>query len=161
MPEIEKLGGDYKTDVLIVGGGIVGLMCARMLTDAGVECAVVEKGRICGGVTKNTTAKITAQHGAIYSKLIKTLGREKAQMYLKANLEAVEGIADMCKNIDCNFERKDAFLYSGRETEELDAEADALKELGYDAEIYRCDLPFEEAVGIKMPNQAQFEPLKF
>lgn len=161
MPEIEKLGGDYKTDVLIVGGGMAGLMCARLLTYAGVECAVVEKGRICGGVTKNTTAKITAQHGAIYSKLIKTLGREKAQMYLKANLEAVEGIADMCKNIDCNFERKDAFLYSGRETEELDAEADALKELGYNTEIYRCDLPFEEAVGIKMPNQAQFEPLKF
>lgn len=161
MPEFEKLGGDCKTDVLIVGGGMAGLMCARLLTDAGVECAVVEKGRICGGVTKNTTAKITAQHGAIYSKLIKTLGREKAQMYLKANLEAVEGIADMCKNIDCNFERKDAFLYSGRETEELDAEANALKELGYNTEICRCDLPFEKAVGIKMPNQAQFEPLKF
>ena len=161
MPNFEPLGGNLKTDVLIIGGGIAGLMCARLLTDAGVQCAVVEKGKICGGVTKNTTAKITAQHGNIYSKLINTLGREAAQMYLKSNLEAVDGIADMCESIDCGFERKDSFLYSGRETAELDAEAEALKKLGYDAEICRCALPFEEAVGIRMPNQAQFEPLKF
>lgn len=161
MPNFEPLGGDLKTDVLIIGGGIAGLMCARLLTDAGVQCAVVEKGKICGGVTKNTTAKITAQHGNIYSKLINTLGREAAQIYLKSNLEAVEGIAAMCENIDCGFERRDSFLYSGRETAELDAEAEALKKLGYNAEICRCTLPFEEAVGIRMPNQAQFEPLKF
>ena len=93
MPDFEPLSRGLKTDVLIIGGGISGLLCAKLISDAGIDCAVVEKNRICSGVTKNTTAKITAQHGFIYSKLIKTLGHERAQMYLKANLEAVESFA--------------------------------------------------------------------
>ena len=60
----EALKKDKATDVLIIGGGIVGILCARALTDAGVDCTLVEADKICGGVTKNTTAKITVGHGA-------------------------------------------------------------------------------------------------
>lgn len=161
LPNFEPLSRDLKTDVLIIGGGISGLLCAKLISDAGIDCAVVEKNRICSGVTKNTTAKITAQHGFIYSKLIKTLGHERAQMYLKANLEAVESFARMCEKIDCGFERKDAFLYSLQERSELEEEARAIEELGGSAEISDCPLPFEKAIGVRMKNQAQFEPLKF
>lgn len=35
-------------------------------------------GRIAGGETGNTTAKITSQHGMCYQKLIRTLGKKKA-----------------------------------------------------------------------------------
>lgn len=41
-----------------------------------------------GGQTGNTTAKITAQHGMIYHKLLDTLGQEKAQQYAHANQRA-------------------------------------------------------------------------
>ena len=57
----EPLREDLETDVLIVGGGIAGILCAYMLDRAGVDYALVEAERICDGITKNTTAKITSQ----------------------------------------------------------------------------------------------------
>ena len=63
MPRFEPLRGNKKTDVLIVGGGIAGLLCAYHLRQAGVDCLLPEAGRICGGVTGNTTAKLTSRHG--------------------------------------------------------------------------------------------------
>ena len=37
LPEFEKLRGDLKTDVLIIGGGMAGILCAYMLQQAGVN----------------------------------------------------------------------------------------------------------------------------
>ena len=62
LPEFPALRGSSRTDVLIVGGGIAGILCAYMLDEAGVDYLLVEENRICGGITENTTAKITAQH---------------------------------------------------------------------------------------------------
>ena len=70
MPEFGRLDSDRKTEVLIVGGGLCGLLCAYFLKQAGVGCMVVEADRICSGVSGNTTAKITSQHGLIYSQLV-------------------------------------------------------------------------------------------
>ena len=62
---------DAKTDVLIIGGGIAGVLCAYLLHQAGVLYLLLEAETIGGGITKNTTAKITSQHGLIYDKLIR------------------------------------------------------------------------------------------
>ena len=54
MPRFEPLRGDVRTDVLVIGGGIAGLLCARLLTDAGVDMLLVEADRIASGVTART-----------------------------------------------------------------------------------------------------------
>ena len=77
-PEFMPLLGDTKTDVLIIGGGICGILCAYMLDQAGVDYTLVEASRICSGVSADTTAKITLQHGLIYYKIIRLFeGTEK------------------------------------------------------------------------------------
>ena len=103
MPRFEALKGDLSVDALIIGGGITGVLCAYMLEREGVDYALVEAGRICGGATKNTTAKITFQHGLIYRKLIDRFGAERARMYLDANAEALEEYRGLCGKIDCDF----------------------------------------------------------
>ena len=75
-----SLEGNKRTDVLIVGGGIAGILCAYMLGRAGVDCMLVEADRICGGITQNTTAKITLQHGLLYDKLIRKYGKDTADL---------------------------------------------------------------------------------
>ena len=57
MPHFPPLWGDVRTDVLVIGGGMAGLLCARALQEAGINCAVAEAKTIAGGITKNTTAK--------------------------------------------------------------------------------------------------------
>ena len=112
LPQFKKLNGDIKTDVLIIGGGLCGILCAYKLHLAGVKYTLAEGGRIASGITKNTTAKITFQHGLIYSKLTQTFGREKAQMYLSANMQALDDYEKLCNIINCYFEKKDVYTYS-------------------------------------------------
>jgi protein subunit release factor A len=90
MPEFPTLEKDIRTQVLIIGGGMAGVLCAYFLQQAGVDYCLLEKDRICQGVTGHTTAKITAQHGLIYEKSLQSMGQERAELFLKANLKAVE-----------------------------------------------------------------------
>lgn len=78
----EQLKGDIKTEVLIIGGGMAGVLCAYLLEQAGVPYVLAEAEMIGGGVTGKTTAKITSQHGLLYEKLIRTFGAETARLYL-------------------------------------------------------------------------------
>ena len=73
-PQFPSLQGDTKTDILVIGGGLCGILCAYMLKKSGVDCVLAEADRICAGVTNGTTAKITFQHGLIYDKIIKKYG---------------------------------------------------------------------------------------
>ncbi|MDR2687440.1 MAG: FAD-binding oxidoreductase, partial [Oscillospiraceae bacterium] len=115
-----SLEGDTKTDVLVIGGGMAGLLCAHFLKGAGVDCILVEGGRVGGGVTKNTTAKITAQHRLLYQKLLKSAGAEKARLYLEANQRAIREYKALSGGIDCDFEEKDAFVYSLRDRQAIE-----------------------------------------
>ena len=114
LPQFPALMEDKKTDVLIIGGGMAGILCAYFLQKAGVDYILVEGNRICSGITQNTTAKITSQHGLIYHKLLKSLGTEGTQKYLDINQAALARYAELCSNIDCDFERKSNYVFRFR-----------------------------------------------
>ena len=162
LPAFAPLETDLRTDVLVIGGGMAGILCAHMLREAGVDCALVEARNICGGVTQNTTAKLTVQHGLIYHKLIRSLGREQAQMYLRANQRALEAYRGLCAGIDCDFEARDNYVYSMSDAALLDRELTALQSLGVPARLVKSlPLPLQSAGAVCVPDQAQFHPLKF
>lgn len=162
LPRFDPLRTDLKTDVLIIGGGIAGLLCAHRLFRAGVDCVLVEADRLCGGVTGNTTAKITSQHGLIYSRLIREFGEERARLYLEANQAALEQYRILCRDMDCDFREEDAFVYAVDDRKKLDRELAALDKLGFAAEFISAPpLPLSTAGAVCFPRQAQFHPLKF
>lgn len=162
LPTFAPLHSDLRTDVLIVGGGLAGILCAHMLREAGLDCALVEAENLCGGVTQNTTAKLTVQHGLIYHKLMQSLGRERAQMYLCANQRALDTYRAPCAGMDCDFEEKDNFVYSVKDGALIDRELSALQSLGVPARrVDALPLPIETAGAVCVPSQAQFDPLKF
>ncbi len=161
-PDFEALKGNIKTDVLIIGGGITGILCAYMLKQAGVSYILVEANRICDGITKNTTAKITVQHRLIYDKLIRMFGIEAAQLYLQAQQTALEKYRAICRNIDCDFEEYDSFVYSIDNRKKIENEVTALNKLEANANfVEELPLPFSIAGAVQIEKQAQFHPLKF
>ncbi len=160
LPGFPALPGDRKTGVLIIGGGLAGLLCAYRLTKAGADCTLVEADRICGGITKNTTAKLTSQHGLLYSKLIRKFGPEKARLCLEANQAALEDYRALCRTIDCDFENRDSAVYSLRDPRKIDRELEALSRLGF-TDFYPAKTPFPSAGAVAFRRQAQFHPLKF
>ena len=163
LPRFKGLEGDLKTDVLVIGGGITGLLCTWMLKQAGVDCALVEAGRICGGTTGGTTGKITAQHGLVYRKLIREFGPEAAGLYRQAQEAALERYRALCRETGCDLEERDSFVYSLSNGWELEEELNALSQIGAPAILVRelPPLPFPVAGAVQYPRQAQFHPLKF
>ena len=160
----EALNKDIKTDVLVIGAGIAGVLTAYMLKQKGREVVVIDAAEIASGNTKNTTAKITSQHDLIYSKLIAEFGEEKARQYAKANELAIKKYKEIIedKRIECDFEEKPAYVYSLNEIDVLKEEVEAAKNLGIDAEfVDEANLPFKINGAVKFNNQAQFNPLKF
>ncbi len=162
LPHFSPLEQDIHTDVLIIGGGMAGLLCAYKLHQAGVDYALVEANTIAGGITKNTTAKITFQHGLIYHKLLKKYGSEKAGLYLQANQQALSDYEDLCGQIGCDFVKQDSFVYSLDDPEILEIELSALEKLHFPAKLVKnLPLPMKTVGAVRFPDQAQFHPLKF
>lgn len=160
----EALNKDIKTDVLVIGAGIAGILTAYMLKQKGRDVVLIDAAEIASGNTKNTTAKITSQHDLIYSKLITEFGEEKARQYAKANELAIKKYKEIIedKRIECDFEEKPAYVYSLNEVDVLKEEVEAAKNLGIDAEfVQEVNLPFKIKGAVKFNNQAQFNPLKF
>ena len=161
-PHFKALDRDVATDVLIVGGGLAGILCAFRLEQAGVDYVLVEADKIGNGITGNTTAKITLQHGRIYDDLIRTFGVETARLYLEANRRALEQYRQLCRTIDCDFQECDSFVYSLDNREKIKREVAALHKLGFPARLVtELPLPFSVAGAVQVGRQAQFHPLKF
>lgn len=162
LPHFETIEGDVETEVLIIGGGITGILCAYFLQERGIPYILVEGRSVCGGVTKNTTAKITSQHGLIYDKLLKSAGAEMARMYLEANQNAVKKYFELCRGMDCHFEEKTNYVYSLDDRRKLEKEVEALRKIGFDAILSETwELPFSTAGAVGFAHQAQFNPLEF
>jgi len=162
LPSFPSLKGEVKTDVLIIGGGMAGILCAYFLQEKGINYILAEGRTVASGITKNTTAKITSQHGLIYDKLKKHAGSEKAHMYLYANEQAIQTYQTLSKSISCELEEKDAYVYSMTNPQKIEAEMKALQELGFHAQFEQeLQLPFPVKGAIKFEHQAQFHPLRF
>lgn len=161
-PEFPRLSGDIETEVLVIGGGLCGLLCAYALRDAGIDCVLVEADRILSGVTEGTTAKITFQHGLIYHQLMEKYGEDYARLYYESQRDALERMITLASKTDCDLKRCDSVVYSLQDRRVVEQEAEALHRIGCKADLcQKTELPFSVAGAVKIENQASFHPLKF
>jgi glycine/D-amino acid oxidase-like deaminating enzyme/nitrite reductase/ring-hydroxylating ferredoxin subunit len=160
----ERLKGDHKTDVLVIGAGMAGILTAYLLQKQGKKVIVLEAERIASGVSRNTTAKITSQHGLIYDGLIRKMGLEYACGYAQANQKAIVEYSKIIRDegISCHLENKNAFVYLLEDRKKLQLETEAAERAGIEAVFTeQTELPFKVAGAVKFSNQAQFHPLEF
>lgn len=160
-PEFNCLDSDCETDILIVGGGLAGILCAYMLDQSGADYILIEADKICCGVTADTTAKITAQHGLIYDKIISKYGIDYAREYYQFNSKAINTYRDLCEKYNCRFETKSAYVYSLHKSEDIENEIHAYRTLGIPfGTVTDTLLPFDIYKAIRMDNQGQINPLE-
>jgi len=160
------LAGEIEADVAIIGGGIVGVTTARLLTDRGLKVALVEGRRIGEGVTGKSTAKITSQHNIAYTIIERKFGENGARLYADANQTGVRTICDLVERhgIACNLERRHAFTFTNDDDEidRIEAEAGLAIRLGLPALLTRdTGLPFAVKAAMRWDGQAQFHPTRY
>lgn len=167
LPHFPELTVNTKTEMLIIGGGISGLMNAYQLAVKGYDVTLIEGNTLVSGTTANTTARITAQQGLLYGQLKNQKDSNSAQLYYESQMEAIEEIENIVNKyqIDCDFKRVDSVIYSVHEksVKDLEKEAAIYNELSIDGYLFKngLDLPFETTSELVMKNQAEFHPVKF
>ena len=160
------LDHDIQVDIAIVGGGIVGITSAYLLSQEGYKIAIIEADRIIQGTTGHTTAKISSQHGLIYDRLTKQLGEQKANQYAHANESAIQEICRIIQeeNINCDYSSQNAYVYTQKDeyVSQIKAEVNAASALGIKASfLSEVPLPVSIKGAVCFENQAQFHPRKY
>jgi glycine/D-amino acid oxidase-like deaminating enzyme/nitrite reductase/ring-hydroxylating ferredoxin subunit len=164
QPAYPALEQDVRADVAVIGGGIVGVTTALLLREAGARVVLLEANRIGLGVTGHTTAKVSSQHGMIYSRLRSALGGDAARIYGEANEAGLGWIARRVEHdgIDCDFRRRPSFAYvtskRSRAEEEAQAAADAELPAWF---TETTPLPLPVAGAVRFDDQAEFHPHKY
>jgi glycine/D-amino acid oxidase-like deaminating enzyme/nitrite reductase/ring-hydroxylating ferredoxin subunit len=166
QPPLPRLEAPLRAEVAVVGGGIVGLTTALLLGEAGVDVVLLEAGRLGRGVSGHTTAKLTSQHGLVYSRLRSKFGAEGARTYGAANEAALAWIAKRVadEGIECDFRRRDAYLYAedSSQREKAEREAEAALAAGLPAALVEsAPLPYPVAAAVRFADQAEFHVGKY
>lgn len=167
IPEFAALSSSINTDIVIVGGGIVGIVAAYLLRNSGRAVTVLEGGRLLHGTTGFTTAKLSVQHGLIYDELISTFSEQDARAYYEANRQALDWVKEKTEehSIECGLETRPAYLYaeSSSGEQKIEKEFTAYEKLGIPGASLtkKTDLPFPIRTALKLENQLQFHPVYF
>lgn len=161
-----QLQTQIEVDVAVMGGGIAGMTAAYIIQQSGLSVAVLEKNILARGTTGGTTDKVTAQHGLIYSYLVKHFGKTSAKLYATVYQNALTEMRKLINNerIDCGWQEKDNFVCTtnSKLVTEFKNVAQVAAELGLPASFTtKTELPFNIKGAVMFAGQAQMNAAKY
>lgn len=165
-PSYPVLEGERETDILIIGAGMTGVICAHQLLKAGKKVIIVEAEKIGGGTTGSSTGNLYIPVQGYLHRIERIFGAEKVNTVVDSRKSAIRLIENIVRErkIDCDFQRRPWFLFArkGRDRGPVDREAEILKRNHLDVDLV-LDFPLPVSIenAIRLEDQARFNPLKF
>lgn len=129
---------DLQTEVVILGGGISGALSAYYLTEAGIECTVIDGRSIGQGSTCASTSLLQYEIDVPLCKLQKMIGYKDAVRAYVQCAEAIEKLEAIAQNIGfSNFSKKKSLYYAAakKDWNFLEKEFTMRKENGFDVQL--------------------------
>ena len=167
FPGAPPLTKDIQCDVAIVGSGIAGLSTAYEIAGRGRSIIVIDRGKICGGMTARTSAHLAPLCDDLMSEMKRLRGLDLARTFYESQAAAVDRIEAIARSedIDCDFRRLDGYLFQGNgmPADVIDEELDVLREIGAPVERI-VGVPLsgaEKRHALRYKRQATFHPLKY
>lgn len=148
-----KLAENLKVDVVIIGGGITGALCAFELTKAGINCAVVDGRTIGLGSTCASTSLLQYELDMPLFELSKLIGKQKAERAYVLCGNAIDTLKELSKDIGYNgFEEKESLYFAAYKKDELllRNEFAARKAAGFEVNLLG-DKEIQKQYGFKSP----------
>lgn len=163
--KMKQLNQNIECDVLIVGAGMSGLLCAYQLQHKFDRVVIIESDEIASGASGRNTGKLTSQHGFNYQKILNFHGIEKTRLYYEENEQAIQGIKKIIDEyaIECDYQMKDSIV---------GCKSSSMKKKVIDeiSAYNACGILYESVgqgevegilVGARFKKQASFDPYQF
>ncbi len=166
-PSFPTLEENKRSDVVILGGGIAGILSAYVLAEAGKKVILIEKNKLGEGTTAYTTGFLTEALDTNMKDLYKMFGREDTHTVIDAHRKAIDLIEELVRrhNIECEFVRCGNYIYADTEEEAIGLEEELIyyKRIKSEASFEEggTQLGFPNAGYLQIKNQAKLHLVKF
>ncbi|MGX1191796.1 NAD(P)/FAD-dependent oxidoreductase [Metabacillus sp. SLBN-84] len=157
-------------DVLIVGGGMSGALCANTLSAYNLKTVLVEKRIVGSGSSSANTGLLQFSNDKMLHEFIKEIGKDEAVRFYKMCLKAVDELEKTAKSLSkpVEFNRRKSLYYASDsgDVSKLKKEFKALSKYGFPVSFLEED-EIEERFGFKKPaalltdGDAEVNPYKF
>lgn len=152
-----QLTADVDTDVIIIGGGVTGALCAYHLIEAGVPCVVVDARAIGTGSTCASTALLQYEIDTPLHELIAHVGLSHAVRAYQASVLSVSALIDLGSRLgNGSIQPRNSVQYASRKRHVrwLKEEAELRNTYGVPVELLigaetRQVLPFEAPAALR------------
>ena len=162
--DIKNINFINNTDILIVGGGITGLLCAYNLCNK-YKVTIIDKDKMSNGITSNTTAKISYIQKNAYSNIYKYHNILTAKSYLDSQIDGTNILLNIIKkhNIDCELENVNSYLFASTKNgiKTLKEEKYCLEKLGIKCFKSKLPINFPSLDSFYVKDTYTIHPLKF
>ena len=171
LPSHSSVKEDFETEILVIGAGLSGLLCAYELLKEGRSVTVVTTNTVGDGACRFSSGILSADGGPDLLRLKELIGQENAIGWYRLALAAVEQMEKIIADTGskCDFKRRDQFYYtaSHREIPILREEYYTRHHIGLECrwmneEECRETFSFPCAGGMMMENGGgELNPVKF
>ncbi|MBP3301456.1 MAG: FAD-binding oxidoreductase [Clostridia bacterium] len=114
LPSHPTVKEDLKTEVLIIGGGLSGLLCAYELCKAGREVTVVTENTVADGATRFSAGILFGDGGPELLRLKQTLGLRAGVEWYRTAGAALSQLEKILSDTGsrCDFTPRESFYYT-------------------------------------------------
>ena len=126
------LQNDLETDVLIIGGGMSGNLCAHEIAGRNHSVVVCEKDQLAMGSSSASSGILQYLNDEMLYRLIESIGEKKAVLFYQMCLDSMKDLINLSRKMEQYgglIPRKGVFFASAKEdVPELDKEYKALSD---------------------------------
>jgi glycine/D-amino acid oxidase-like deaminating enzyme len=132
-----RLRRDLRTEVLVIGAGISGILVAEALSDAGLDVAIVDRRGAIRGSTPASTALLQYELDTPLSLIARRIGRRRAEQVWRRSKLAVDALHERALRlgIPADIEKRQSLYLSGDvlDADGLRMESEARRRAGFEA----------------------------
>jgi glycine/D-amino acid oxidase-like deaminating enzyme/nitrite reductase/ring-hydroxylating ferredoxin subunit len=154
-------------DVVIIGAGITGITCAKLLSQAGKKVVVLEQNKVGEGTTRYSTGNLYATFGQYLHQLASKQDTTTMKQVVESRKSALDFIRRTIvdEKLSCEFKNVPWYLFSSEESgakEKIKNEKESLAQTRlYWRENLPAEFPFPHSEGVMVLDQAQMNPLQY